>query len=189
MDWRQTVEYKQKVEDALHIIMFGTFSLGEWLPWTINSYMILAPKQLVGPKSTWSVVLLRTLLVVLIIGTSLVFLSIRLFCRRTETHETADRVELLFDTFARTLGLSAGTWLGRTRAERQALVVVSIFSILLSSVFSGVLYARTMNSEAVQRYNTLQELCDGNVTVNIDRLFLYSLLLIMKKKAIYNQTS
>lgn len=182
VDWRQTLPYGQGAR-RLHFLSVGIYSDGQWIPWKMSRYVVLAPRQLMAPKVTWSDLMQRMLLLVLILATALGFLGLRLICRHIDPSHPVDNVDLLFDTFARTLGISAGTWMGRSRAERQLLVVASVFAFLMGSVLSGVLYKRTINQEYVQRFKTLQDLCDAGIRVTFQGHSMFSVHSMMQAES------
>lgn len=173
VDWRQTVVYVTTMQSNKHELVFGLVSEDTWIPWKESRYVVLAPRHLVAIAVTWSDVMHRMLLLGLILGTSVGFLYLRLVCRQIDLTYPLDRIDLLFDTFARTLGLPAGTSFGRSRAEHLLLIDISIFALLMSSVLSGVLYQRTMNQVEVERFNTLEDLCDSHVPVIFDGHILF----------------
>lgn len=187
VDWRQAVLTSDNRTYDVHLLKAGFVSKGDWSPWWTNRYVVLAPRQLVAPKITWSDVVQRVLLMGMILAVTLGFLMLRLISRRIHSTHQVDSTALLFDTFARTLGLSAGAWLGRSRTERQLLIVVSVFAILMGGVFSGILYERSLRANDVQRFNSIQDLCDNNIPVIMDVTFTLSILAIthtniLKKK-------
>lgn len=179
LDQRLTWPVSNISFDAPNTLEIGTSSFGDWMPSMKDGYVVLAPHQLVLPEVSWTLFWQRTLLLGLIIGTTLCILAIRLCCRRIEVPASpTNRDALLFDTFARTLGLSAGNWLGRSSSERQLLAVLSTFAILMGGVFSGVLYEHNFPNEAKERFNTVYDICAAGLNVTIEPAVIFALSLI-----------
>lgn len=168
VDRRQSVGYKQKVPNDYHKISIGHLTFGDHLPVSFDRYVVLAPRQLVPLKVCQWRALQKPLLLILLVAMSFLFLRIRLWCRLEPI--VVDREHLLFETFARMLGITAGMALVRTRSERQLLVVIAIFAIWTGSIFSSVLYERNVvDDKLVQRFRTFDELCAAKVPINFGR--------------------
>lgn len=71
-----------------------------------------------------------------------IFAGVRYFCHHGMTVDSKAKIDsplnhLFLDTFARSIGSSAGPWMGRNRSERQLLVVIGFFGCLFGSIFAG----------------------------------------------------
>lgn len=171
LDHRQTAPYAKIRPDIIHFMSIGVITLGDVISSMTQDFVVLAPSQLLPPRVTWTLFWQRTLLFGMIFGTTLVFLAIRLFSSQMEPAGRLDRGLFLFDTFARTLGASAGAWQGRSTSERQLLVVLATFAILMGGIFSGVLYERSFPAEGTERFKTMQDICESGLDVTVDWLF------------------
>lgn len=176
VDWRQTLAYQEMRPVTGHYLEFGsTNTIDDWLPGLTNRYLVLAPFVIEPSVASWSVLKQRALLLAMIYLTTLTFLGIRLISRRLHSCRPVDRTELLLDTFARTLGTSSGS---RTTlysdSESQLLVVVSVFCVLMGSIFSGILYERSFVRPEKQRFQSLRTVCNGQVRIQMDSSFFDS---------------
>lgn len=112
----------------------------------------------------------------LIVGLVLVtvcFVGIRCACQFSVARKRTDRGQgrilyLFFDTFARSLGVGPGAWLGRSKAERLLLTVISVFAILSGSLFGGGLFEKQLlRNELKFRFNSLDDICLAKIVLYI----------------------
>lgn len=84
-------------------------------------------------------------------------------CATNATNSVYSGMYLFVDTFARSLGISPGMWLGRNTSERQLLVIIGFFGLLSSCLFSGFLFENYFVEEPTHfRYNSINDVClDG----------------------------
>lgn len=176
LDKRQTWPHQVLNQSLFNRFIIGLAVTGDFMPAISNQFVYLAPRQLIPSEVTWMDALRRILILGLLLGISLIFLTIRLICQQMRPANRLDPGDLLFDTFARILSISAGTWRGASSAERQLLVIVSAFAILMAGVFSGVLYEQNMINDEKQRFNTPQELCDAGIKLTTDNGLYLSIL-------------
>lgn len=77
-------------------------------------------------------------------------------------------IQLFIDTFARSLGTSAGAWFGRTTSERHLLVVIGFFGLLSSCIFSGMLYEQFfIEEQTLYLYNNLSDVCHHKMKIGL----------------------
>lgn len=110
-----------------------------------------------------------------------IFVFVRIMCQRVQYCSIRN---LVFDTFARSLGVGSVSWPGGATAERQLLSVISFFAILSGSIFSGVLYQGLVVQEDAQfLYNNLDEICLAGM-----KLYLHFDLFVGTHGTILNDT-
>lgn len=135
----------------------------------ISRYVVVVPRILVDSSSNRLIEYGRRCQVVggLVMST-LFFVMLRYCYQRTDVASLSGSVvlALFFDTFARSMGVGAGPWLGRLSAERLLLSVIAVYAILSGSIFSGVLYEHLVVKEQPQfRFNSLDELCTADMVL------------------------
>lgn len=138
-------------------------------------YLILVPREVVNVLGSNALVLEFFRKCVFIVGL-LLFAAMCTAIRYSSQHVVTDdqsrvtptRMSLFFDNFARVLGTSCEVWMSPVTSERQLLVAVGFSGFIVSSIFSGILYESLLMEEKLQyRYNSLQDVCDAGLKINI----------------------
>lgn len=130
-----------------------------------TQYRIIVPRIVETSNNNYGVpeVLSNFGIILCFLVSVLVFVTLRFKIRRIMNDipkSGGSFLEMLFDTFSRSLGISAGIWSGRTRAERLLLSVIAVFAFLSGSIFSGALYQELLSDEVIEyRYKNLQDVC------------------------------
>lgn len=139
-------------------------------------YRILVPRIVLESSSANNMFMtLRKCGVILgILLVTGIFVALRLFCQWTVTklsrhYGSSYLVHSFFDTFSQLLGISSSDSLREaSSSECQLLIVVGVFAILSSGIFSGVLYEDQFIEHKLSfKYNSLDDICREGLDVGV----------------------
>lgn len=141
-----------------------------------EQYMILVPRVVVDSSSDYRLLehyFQKCLVVVCLLLSASVFAALRYACQSLLSDASRNNClysgqDLFVDSFARCLGISTGSWIARSTAERQLLIVIGLYGILSSIVISGFLYEQFLSEENVEfMYNNIEEICSAGFKVGL----------------------
>lgn len=133
-------------------------------------YVVLVPRIVLTRSSDRLMeILFKCQIIAGILLSTGLFVTLRYCCQITNDDQPSFGefiTKSFFDTFSRLLGISPGTWFGRSTGERQLLSVISLLAFLFGCIFSGVLFEQMLTEdEPTYLYNNLEDICNARFTL------------------------
>lgn len=168
LSWRN---FKENMDTDIYMSLKHEYFFTAWTNSEPYRYVVLIPRVIVDDATLREVLfkyLRKCSVVVGLLLVVAVFSALRYLCQRTTVKSISPLDHLFLDTFARSIGSSAGPWLGRSRSERQLLVVIGVFAFLFGSIFSGALFEQLLTEAPLHfLYNSLDDVCSAKLGVSV----------------------